>query len=714
MNGRPKVFLSYRRSEHARVLAVKQALDGAGVDAFLDTEAIDPLDDFPKRIAQAIGASHVLLAWWSRDYAESDHCLAEFKLGWQHARRHGPNVGRRVWVLNPETGAGHVTAGELDASNFLRPPAPGAEAAWVQTLLPRLADLLPEGPLDDERGALAAPGPQHPIPIGAEHFVGRNAELMRIHSLTHPPKIGDAARDVAVRTHGLGGVGKTELALQYARQFCAAYPGGVFWLNLASFEPERYLEAGHIESGQAAWADAVMKCLGQDEVLRARLLDTEDKPLPPATMRARIAAHFDGKHSPAFLWVLDNVPTLLPEDLRDELLAFWRAPGATGRTLLTTRDGAAMTGFQPLRLEVLGGEDALRLLALHRRPASTAERQVAESLVEQLGCHPQALTLLARWIAMAVADQPYASAAASIKEAGALAHIETIASRLADQLGDKARGIVAAFKTSIAALDADAKELLALAAVCGPNAAIPRGLLGAAFGPAARADDCALALDHLHRRGLLTERSGGEAAEIHPLVAEAVLLLLKFDEAARGRLEDRVVQALLGRLDQAAQPKMRDQLANDVGQALHLALRCESEGSVRLGLRAGQYFRANGRFPQAARIERHVLEKSRRLFGDENPITLAAMNNLASTLLAQGDLAGALELQKSVLATQRRLLGAEHPHTLTSMNNLAETLRAQGDLAGALELQQSALATQRRLLGEDHPDTLSPMNNLAG
>ena len=63
------------------------------------------------------------------------------------------------------------------------------------------------------------------------------------------------------------------------------------------------------------------------------------------------------------------------------------------------------------------------------------------------------------------------------------------------------------------------------------------------------------------------------------------------------------------------------------------------------------------------------------------------MNNLAATLRALGDHAGARELHEQTLAAQRRLLGDEHPNTLISMNNLAETLRALGDHAGARELR---------------------------
>ena len=66
-----------------------------------------------------------------------------------------------------------------------------------------------------------------------------------------------------------------------------------------------------------------------------------------------------------------------------------------------------------------------------------------------------------------------------------------------------------------------------------------------------------------------------------------------------------------------------------------------------------------------------------------------------------------------MLAVRRRVQGAEHPDTLTSMNNLAETLWAQGDHAGARAIQEEVLAVRRRVLGAEHPNTLTSMNNLA-
>ena len=84
-----------------------------------------------------------------------------------------------------------------------------------------------------------------------------------------------------------------------------------------------------------------------------------------------------GDGTPAYVWVVDNVPLMLPWDLRAQVLDGWRAPTPAGRTLLTTRDMRVADGFVEERLEELGELDALRLLARFR-PIADVERGEAE------------------------------------------------------------------------------------------------------------------------------------------------------------------------------------------------------------------------------------------------------------------------------------------------------------------------------------------------
>jgi tetratricopeptide (TPR) repeat protein len=121
--------------------------------------------------------------------------------------------------------------------------------------------------------------------------------------------------------------------------------------------------------------------------------------------------------------------------------------------------------------------------------------------------------------------------------------------------------------------------------------------------------------------------------------------------------------------------------------------------------------RAVGDLAGARSLQEAALETERRILGDEHPGTLTSISNLALTLSALGDLAGARSFQEAVLEDRRRILGDEHPDTLRSIGNLASTLRALGDLAGGRSLQEAALEARRRILGERHPDaTISAWN----
>ena len=73
-------------------------------------------------------------------------------------------------------------------------------------------------------------------PVGSTRFVGRLKEMWEVHSLLHAGDVaqitGAAAATGGIgQVQGLGGVGKSLLAEEYALHFGAAYPGGVFWVR---------------------------------------------------------------------------------------------------------------------------------------------------------------------------------------------------------------------------------------------------------------------------------------------------------------------------------------------------------------------------------------------------------------------------------------------------------------------------------------------------
>ncbi|PSN58606.1 hypothetical protein BS50DRAFT_614816 [Corynespora cassiicola Philippines] len=83
-------------------------------------------------------------------------------------------------------------------------------------------------------------------------------------------------------------------------------------------------------------------------------------------------------------------------------------------------------------------------------------------------------------------------------------------------------------------------------------------------------------------------------------------------------------------------------------------------------------------YDEAEAMHKRALETMKRVLGDDNPVTLASMGNLASTYSNQGLWDKAEKLQVEVMKTRKDKLGPDHPSTLTSMNNLAFTWKRQG------------------------------------
>lgn len=127
----------------------------------------------------------------------------------------------------------------------------------------------------------------------------------------------------------------------------------------------------------------------------------------------------------------------------------------------------------------------------------------------------------------------------------------------------------------------------------------------------------------------------------------------------------------------------------------------------------GRFTSDEGRYNDCMRVRAVIVDIRTQVLGEQHPETLTAMGDLASTYRNQGKYSVAAELQESVLAARKKVLGEQHPETLTAMSDLAWMYRNQGKYSLAAELQESVLAARKEVLGERHPDTLTAMNSLA-
>ncbi|KAG8724639.1 hypothetical protein FRC09_016184 [Ceratobasidium sp. 395] len=120
-----------------------------------------------------------------------------------------------------------------------------------------------------------------------------------------------------------------------------------------------------------------------------------------------------------------------------------------------------------------------------------------------------------------------------------------------------------------------------------------------------------------------------------------------------------------------------------------------------------------GRWDEAEVLQARVVDAMKQTLGELHPDTLTTMDNLANTYWNQGRWDEAEALQARTVDAWKQTQGEMHPDTLTSMNNLARTYSNQGRWDEAEALHVRVLDASKQTLGEIHPNTLSSMQNLA-
>jgi hypothetical protein len=120
-----------------------------------------------------------------------------------------------------------------------------------------------------------------------------------------------------------------------------------------------------------------------------------------------------------------------------------------------------------------------------------------------------------------------------------------------------------------------------------------------------------------------------------------------------------------------------------------------------------------GRLEEARQLGVHVHSRYGKVLGSRHPFTLAAATNLAVTLHALGELSAARGLNEKAIKGMRAQLGQDHPFTLVCAMNLANDLARGGRYDLARDRGAVTLDKARRALSEDHPWTLAVATNLA-
>ncbi|KAL7900031.1 hypothetical protein HDV63DRAFT_370169 [Trichoderma sp. SZMC 28014] len=126
-----------------------------------------------------------------------------------------------------------------------------------------------------------------------------------------------------------------------------------------------------------------------------------------------------------------------------------------------------------------------------------------------------------------------------------------------------------------------------------------------------------------------------------------------------------------------------------------------------------RYFFSKGDWKKSSDLTTQAIQIQKTVMGEEHPDTLTTMLHLAATYGEQGRSEEAEDLVVHVREISTAVLGEEYPTTLECMAHLATIYKRQGRLKEAEKLSTDLLEIRKRISGEDHADTLGVMNGLA-
>ncbi|WP_131796271.1 FxSxx-COOH system tetratricopeptide repeat protein, partial [Candidatus Protofrankia datiscae] len=676
----PDFFVSYTGGDRAWAEWIAWVLEDADYRVVIQAWDFRAGAHFVEEVQQATARATRTVAVLSAAYLESAFTAPE----WQEAWRADPSgQARKLLVFRIEQCPRPGLLAQVvmvDLFGIRKDVARRAvlAAAAGRRGKPATEPDFPGGPAGTEV-AVGAPvfPPDLPamwnVPARLANFVGRESLLTQIHDRLA------ATGSVAVTVlEGMGGVGKTALAVEYIHRYADAFDR-VGWVPAE--QPE--LVGGYL-AGLAS-----MVGLSQDA--------------EPAAVVAAWARR------PRSLLVFDNADD--PETVKT-IKGLRPSPGA-GRLLVTSRRRGFTALGATVTVPLLPRAEAMRILT-DRFPA--LDPTVADQICDLLGDLPLAVEQAAGYLDQTgTPPEEYA---------------ELLAKYLGDMLAEgevaDRPGVTVAvlWELSVRRLRDEcpaAVELLELWALCAPET-IPLDLFGdpAGFDDGPLKNAAASRAVWAHTVGALVgyslARRDQDTVDVHRLVQATTRHRLPSDrQKAHTATLLRLFRANLPG-DVARNPQVWPRwraLLPHVRTVLDRGGDSAGDDSAWLCDRAAVYLRQEGQFALAIPLSQRALAEWTLVLGPNHPDTLTSCNNLADAYRAAGRLKEAIGLHERTLAVREKVRGPNHPDTLASRNNLANAYQEAGRLKEAISLHERTLTDRKRVLGADAPETLASCNNLA-
>ncbi|KAI2621788.1 hypothetical protein GGR54DRAFT_599830 [Hypoxylon sp. NC1633] len=524
-----------------------------------------------------------------------------------------------------------------------------------------------------------------------ENFVGRESILRQLLKRIPPSAKKDTCQLTALE--GLGGIGKTQIALEAAYRVRDEYPDcSVFWVpavDATSFENAyrhigRQLGVKRIEDDQAD-----VKMLVKDAL----------------------------SHESAGSWlmIVDNADDL--KLFADAALPNHLPFSRKGSILFTTRSHGAAVGLDIPQKDIttiteMNDDEGTKLLRIGLKDHQVCNAESIGRLLEFLAYLPLAIKQASAYLAktdMSVSKYLHHCQSSD----------RTMVKLLSKDFEDRNRyknmnnPVATTWLISFDHISLDyplaaryLKFICYLAEKDIPVSLLPPGE------DELEADE---AIGILKGYAFIMERNKPDSFDVHRLVRLAMRNWLQEKEEWK-EWATKVFQRLTNEYPDPQHENRGIWMSYLPHGQMVLELRGETAGEeTHLLFKVAWSYSMLGKYNEAEQMFRQTLEElelREPVLGKKHPFILANMNNLAGVLERQGKYEEAEQMHRQTLELMEQVLGKEHPGTLANMSNLAGALVRQGKYEEAEQILRQTLELREWVLGTEHPDTLGIQENL--
>ncbi|BCM89998.1 photosystem I assembly protein Ycf3 [Abditibacteriota bacterium] len=534
-------------------------------------------------------------------------------------------------------------------------------ATTSATVIPTVADFDPKHPSFNV-----------PYRQKGDQVLGREEQLNEVRRQLTAGKRTSIGQTASFR--GIGGLGKTQLAVEYAYKFRDQYPYGVVWIKAD----------GNI--------DSQLTELAQDSCWVS--------PQSEHNVKLDIALHRIRSYSD-YLLIFDNVEKV--EDIKPYL----PEPSANPHILTTSR--LPLAGFTAIPLSVLSPEIGLELLLQEasRRTSNNAETEAARKIVNLLGNLPLAIELAGAFI--------------DYCDIGWQQYLDLLQNDFKEATPPDAL-------SSFTEHEANLYHTLHVNEALFDKEPLLHGILDTLMwgGPAPMGTELLAHLLDVKPVQLTTALSLGVTLrllqETSDFTSYAVHRLVRQVRQTEIPLSGRIVwgQTIAQRLGGWFESKREDFtcLPEFEREIEHLTIWQEQSEQVApqecsrlLWLQAYPPFH-RGRYTESKLIIERALQIYRTTANDNRELEAHLLSDMSNLEYRTGNYTKLLEYGEQALAIRREVLGERHPNTATSLSNMGNAYHSLGQSIKALEFYEQALAIRREVLGERHSDTATSLSNM--